>query len=143
MDKTITSNGSAFRPGKMCKVSKCDRQAKAKGYCGCHYQRLRSGKPMKDPYNSSFQVGARKITKLGYVVVKTRERRKLIGGPMWRLEHQVFMERKIGRSLKKHENVHHLNGNRADNRIENLELWSTAQPKGQRVIDKVKWAEGF
>ena len=27
-----------------------------------------------------------------------------------------------------------------DNRLENLELWSTSQPKGQRVVDKLKWA---
>ena len=50
------------------------------------------------------------------------------------------MEEIIGRPLEKHENVHHKNGNRADNRPENLELWSTYQPKGQRIEDKVQYA---
>jgi hypothetical protein len=46
----------------------------------------------------------------------------------------------IGRPLFTHENVHHRNGNRSDNRLENLELWSSSQPPGQRVEDKVTWA---
>ncbi len=34
-------------------------------------------------------------------------------------------------------------GIRDDNRIENLELWSKAQPSGQRVEDKIKWCKEF
>ena len=50
------------------------------------------------------------------------------------------MARALQRSLTDDESVHHKNGDRLDNRIENLELWSRFQPNGQRVIDKLAWA---
>ena len=57
------------------------------------------------------------------------------------VEHRVIMENHLNRKLLPNENVHHLNGVKTDNRLENLELWETAQPYGQRVSDKIAEAQ--
>jgi hypothetical protein len=50
------------------------------------------------------------------------------------------MERALGRKLDKYETVHHRNGNRLDNRVENLELWASNHPPGQRADEQDIWS---
>jgi hypothetical protein len=55
-------------------------------------------------------------------------------------EHRYVMEQILGRPLLPGETPHHKNGQRSDNRPENLELWIRKQPQGQRAKDLLAWA---
>jgi len=53
-------------------------------------------------------------------------------------EHDILISKLLGRPLFKEETVHHKNGIRYDNRIANLELFTSRHGGGQRVVDRVK-----
>ena len=62
----------------------------------------------------------------GYIYIRTDD-------GTYRAEHRVVMKTKLGRPLRKHEAVHHMNGIRDDNRPENLELWIRPHPGGMKA----------
>jgi len=108
--------------------------------CGNHYAKM---KKFGDPLGGTIQDGRSKVwhvRKGGYVIRFDRSSPHANGVSGIVLQHREVIGELIGRPLKSTENVHHKNGNRADNSPGNLELWVKSQPAGQRVQDKVSWA---
>lgn len=80
---------------------------------------IRCGKIGKNNYR--WQGGFKYINGYKFILVKDHPRSSRKG---YVKEHQIIMEKYIGRLLNKGEVIHHLNGIRDDNRIENLLLLS-------------------
>jgi len=119
-----------------CSIEGCNEPFYAKSYCSMHWQRTRNNAGDPGPINSvKNSNGEGGLDANGYRVIT-------ISGERF-LEHRYVMEQFLKRKLFPGENIHHINGDRSDNRIQNLELWTTNQPSGQRVEDKIKWAEDF
>lgn len=84
------------------------------------------------------EVGKKTIDREGYVwiIVPEEYPGAVRQGHTWRIkEHRMVMAQTLGRVLTRRENVHHRNGDRSDNRPENLELWVKPQPSGQRSTE--------
>lgn len=122
-------------PEGTCSVEGCESPQYCKTLCNLHYFRLRKYgdvgcvEPLARKKGTGTTVG-------GYVRIERRED----GRRRSEAEHRTIMAAHLRRPLTSVEQVHHKNGIKTDNRLENLELWSTHQPKGQRVTDKLAWA---
>ena len=84
--------------------------------------------------NSFFWKRGFSIDKSGYVrIIDHKHPKRDVNNQIF--EHRVVMEQFLGRYLSASEQVHHINGIKADNRIENLELWQKNHPTGKRYAD--------
>lgn len=127
-------------PRTTCSVPGCSQPMHGRQLCRTHLRRLRV---LGDP---SPEVPVRTPGDEGWLthgyrgVVVPEQLRHLTGGAGHVLEHRLVMAVLLGRPLVSGESVHHRNGDRLDNRPENLELWSSRQPAGQRAEDKLAFA---
>lgn len=111
-----------------CAVDGCNRPWKSINYCHMHYERWRTtgdvgdSEPSRQPNGSWFIAN-------GYM--RRKENGRVI------LQHREVMEQVLGRPLERHETVHHKNGDKQDNRPENLQLRSGRHGKGvvHRCLD--------
>lgn len=115
--------------------------------CSCGHSKQRKSatcracRPTEQRSNGNWK-GGKTRHKAGYVMISAP------GHPRARssnyvFEHILVMKVALGRHLLPDETVHHVNGVRYDNRIDNLELWVRPQPTDIRVEDAVTWANRY
>lgn len=108
---------------RLCKVKRCAVPHSSLGYCGKHYMRFRR-------YGDHNYITPEKERR-----IRSREARPNLGKAksttylklLGRHAHRVIMESHLGRKLTRKEVVHHIDGNRHNNSIDNLELLTQSE----------------
>lgn len=122
--------------GSECLVLDCERRPANRGMCDKHAQQRMAG-IIDEEGNTLRQFKAfrrprkdRWVGQQGYVLVKAPKSHPHARQDGSILEHRLVMEEHLGRHLGPEEVVHHVNGVKDDNRIENLQLRESVRKHG-------------
>lgn len=117
-----------------CLNSECERTSVNGRYCPRCAARLYRLGTLDEPTRSS---PAPIVGSHGYVRQWVGVGHPMANATGYCYLHRLVMAEHIGRPLLPFENVHHKTGNKRDNRLDNLELWTRPPMAGQRVDDLV------
>ena len=125
------------KPSDECSIEGCQKPRRARGWCSMHHWRWQNN---GDPLIKSLKEPKKRfVGRNGYAqVLKPDHPNSQATGYV--AEHRYVMAEYLGRPLRADEQVHHVNGIKDDNRLGNLELWTTFHPYGQRPADLVAFA---
>lgn len=108
---------------------------KMKGYLKCCVEHFNWHRKPGPNHPNATKKG-RRYTDDGYVQILDPRKCGAMHGSRYILEHRWIMEKSIGRPLIKSEVVHHMNGIRDDNRIDNLCLLAPGEKHESRTYIK-------
>lgn len=116
--------------GKEFKTYSCKTKIGWGKFCGrpCYFQYK---KTLRGKKNGNWRGG--KLLRDEYVLISNPEWINETSKRRYVLEHRYLMEKHINRGLSQHEEVHHINGNKQDNRLKNLKIVTKANHEGKVI----------
>ena len=118
--KTISNNIIVCACGCDLPLLEFDNRVRARKYIHGH-----NGRRISEKHH--MWKGGRTISSKGYVLIRVEGHPKAYAHGHYIQEHDLVMERSLGRYLYDYEVVHHKDGNRQNNNIENLELMTRGE----------------
>ncbi|WP_109527173.1 MULTISPECIES: HNH endonuclease [Nocardia] len=132
---SVACSGARRRRAKRaCENPDCDRTSTTSGrYCSTCASRLYRWGGFERPWREVTPV----LSPDGYPRIWVGKDSPHANAQGYAYCHRLAMAEHLGRPLRPEETVHHVNGDKSDYRIENLELWAKNHGAGQRVQDLI------